>query len=459
MTICLINPPWVTKKGNVWREIRAIMPPLGLLYLAAVLEKENIPVDVLDFQAGSSNWEEIETTLREKEYDYYGITGTTSIISHAYRIAEIIKRYHPQAKIILGGVHATALPEEALQRPAVDYVIRGEGEQALVQLLRGEPREAIQGLSYRQDGAIRHIRPDGLMLDLDKIPFPAFHKVDMRLYRPAFGAYKSLPGISMLTTRGCPGTCTFCNSAGIPLRTRSAENIFAEIQMLHQTYGIREIQFYDDTFTVYQKNVEKLCDLLIQAGTPITWCCFARCDCVSEGLLKKMKQAGCHQILYGIESADADILTNVGKHINAAKNNMAVTMTKAAGITTRCAFMLGNPGETEASIERTIRYSIDLDPDIALYNITTPYPGTKMFAWAKEKGFLLSENWDDYDLSKPVMRLPSLTADALQRGYKKSYRAFYFRPRYILKCLRRGVSPAGLRMLAQGFRKMLVLSR
>ena len=151
MTICLINPPWVTKKGNVWREIRAIMPPLGLLYLAAVLEKENIPADVLDFQAGSSRWEDIEATLRQKEYDYYGITGTTSIISHAYRIAEIIKRYHPQAKIILGGVHATALPEEALQKTAVDYVIRGEGEQALVQLLQGAPKETIQGLSYRAD--------------------------------------------------------------------------------------------------------------------------------------------------------------------------------------------------------------------------------------------------------------------------------------------------------------------
>jgi len=435
MKICLINPPWLVKKGNIWRQIRSIMPPLGLLYLASSLEKENIEVEILDFQANFSSWEQIENTVKLQEYEFYGITSTTPIINNSYRISKIIKKHYPNSKVIFGGVHVTALPEEALGEKSIDFVIRGEGENSLLELMKGTPFENIPGLSYRKEDKFYHIKPDGLISDLDSLPFPAFHKINLKLYKPAFGAYKNLPAINMMATRGCLGKCTFCNSANIQLRKRSAENIFSEMKILANEYGIREIQFYDDTFTVYHDNIDKLCDLLITNKIKITWCCFARTDCVTQGLLNKMKRAGCHQVMYGIETVDAGILKNIKKNINSNNNIKAIEMAKKAGITVRCTFMFGNPGETPKTIDDTIRYSIQLDPDIALYNITTPYPGTEMFNWAEKNEYLVTKDWADYDLSYPVMQLPTISMDMLNRKYKQAFRDFYFRPKFMINRL------------------------
>lgn len=433
MKICLINPPWVTKSNNIWTKIRGTLPPLGLLYLAAFLEREGVTADIIDCQAGLRSWEEVRSRLKQGRYDLYGITGTTSIISNSYRLAAMVKDCHPDAKVVMGGVHVTALPEEALGKSAVDFVIRGEGENALLELAKGAAPDAIAGLSYRAGGKIVHNGESCIMPDLDALPFPAFHKVNMKAYFPALNSYKRLPAINMMTTRGCPGRCTFCNSASVPLRRRSAENIFGEMKMLSGKYGIKEISFYDDTFTVFHDNITKLCDMLIAGGVDLTWSCFARVDTVTLPLLKKMKAAGCHQVMFGIESASPEILKNIRKNVQLEKNREAVQMAKDAGITVRCTFMFGNPGETERTIDETIKYSLELDPDIALYNITTPYPGTEMFGWAKEAGYLLSENWDDYDLSEPVMRLPTISPEKLQLKYKEAFRAFYFRPRKIFK--------------------------
>lgn len=455
MKICLINPPWFLKKSNIWDQIRSTMPPLGLLYLAASLEREKIEVDILDFQTNFLSWGEIENTIKSKQYEFYGVTSTTPIVNNGYRVSKIIKKYYPNSKVIFGGVHVTALPEEALRERSIDFVIRGEGENSLLELLRGERFETISGLSYKDNGKIYHIKPDGLIFDLDGLPFPAFHKINLKLYKPAFGAYKNLPAINMTTTRGCVGKCTFCNSANILLRKRSAENIFLEMEMLARKYGIREIQFYDDTFTVYHNNIDKLCDLLIASKIRLTWCCFARTDCVTQELLKKMKHAGCHQVMYGIETADNKILKNIRKNIDLSKNIEAVKMTKKVGITVRCTFMFGNPGETEKTIDETIRYSIQLDPDIALYNITTPYPGTEMFAWAKDNGCLVTENWDDYDLSGPVMRLPTISLGALNKKYRQAFRNFYFRPKFLIQRLfRKNFSFKDIFMLIEGLKKI-----
>jgi len=433
MRVCLINPPWRANNDNIWLHIRGVNPPLGLLYLAAYLEKAKIEVDVVDFQISSWNWEEIEQKIKFLNYDFFGVTATTSIVHNAYQLCKIIKRFHPLSKVIFGGVHATALPNEALDKEGIDYVIRGEGEEALFKLIQKEPLDDIVGLSYKKNGQYRHIKSAVAIPDLDVLPPPAYHKINLANYRPAVGAYKRLPAISLLTTRGCVGKCTFCNSANIPLRVRSAENVFQEIEMLSKKYGIKEISFYDDTFTVYHKNIERLCGLIIKNKLDLTWSCFARTDCVNLDLLKMMKRAGCHQVMYGIESADLQILKNIKKNIDFKKNKQAVEITKKAGITVRCTFMFGSPGETEETIEDTIRYSMHLNPDIALYNITTPYPGTEMFEWAKNSNYLITENWDDYDLSKPVMKLPTIDMQVLKQKYKQAFIRFYFRPKFIFK--------------------------
>lgn len=431
MRICLINPPWFINKTNIWSIIHGTMPPIGLLYMASYVEKKGFEVDIIDFQVDFHDWPEIEKRLFLTDYDFFGITTITSTVSNAYRIAGIIKRAHPLATVIMGGVHATALPDEALSRSSVDYVIRGEGEEPLSQLLQGNSRETIRGLSYKSNGQIVHVGANSVTEQIDLLPFPAYHKIDIRRYKPAISSYRRLPAISMITTRGCPGKCTFCNSANIKLRTRSAENILAEISMLVTKFGIREISFYDDTFTVYRNNVEHLCDLLVSHKIDVTWCCFARVDSVTESLLAKMKRAGCHQIMYGIETADERVLKNINKRINKERNENVIAMTKKAGITVRCTFMFGSPGEDMQTIDKTIDYSIHLNPDIVLYNITTPYPGTQMFTWAKDNGYLSTENWDEYDLSKPVMRLPGLSEQAIKKKYRQAFRRFYLNGKFI----------------------------
>lgn len=435
MKICLINPPWFIRKANVWNQARGTLPSLGLLYLASFLERERIDVDLIDFQSSFRDWETTKHIIKSKRYDIYGITATTPIVNSGYRISEIIKALYPDVKVVFGGVHVTALPEEALSKKSVDFVIRGEGEESFLKLIQRAPVENIPGLSYKENGNFRHVKPAGWVMDLDSIPFPAFHKINLRAYHPAASTYKRLPAINMLTSRGCNGRCTFCCSANIPLRVRSAGNIFEEMQMLSREYKIREISFYDDNFSVNKENVEKLCDLLIKNKIDLTWSCFSRTDCVNLSLLKKMKAAGCHQIMYGIEAVDDVILRNINKNTGYNQNKTAVELAKRAGIEVRCAFMFGNPGETIRTINNTIRYSAELNPDIALYNIATPYPGTEMFIWAKKNNYLIHENWNEYDFSSPVMNLPTITPELVESKYKRAYGYFYSRPGFIIRKL------------------------
>jgi len=450
MKICLINPPWNIRKDNIWSHIRPAYPHLGLLDLAAVLEREGIDADIVDFPALLLDWRGIEEKIRTLHYDYFGITATTSVAHNGYRVSEIIKKFSAGSKVIFGGVHATSLPEEPLQKGMADFVIRGDGEEALVKLLKGSPVSNIAGLSYKDTGAIRHVQPNGFVEDLDDLPFPAYHKIDMKLYKPTPGSYKRLPAINLITSRGCPGKCTFCNSAHVQLRRRSAENIFEDIAILVRKYGIKELSFYDDTFTVYPGTVMRLCELLMKNKIRITWSCFARTDCVNTAMLKAMKAAGCHQIMYGIESANEKILESIRKNVNLEKTAKAVRMTKDAGISVRCTFMFGNPGETRETIDETIAYSIALDPDIALYNITTPYPGTEMFEWARENGTLITQDWDRYDLGEPVMNLPTIDNETLKKKYKEAFRRFYLRP----KCIVRQLVSMNLPYLFRGARAL-----
>lgn len=459
MRVCLINPPWNIKKGSIWKQIKSSMPSLGLLYIAAYLEREDIYSDVIDFQAIPLSWAEMEEKIKSMDYDYFGITATTPLALNGYRIAELIKKYHPNSKVVLGGVHPTALPEEALLNASIDYVIRGEGEEPFMNLLKGVPPESISGLSYMRSGQARHVGEPGYVKDLNQLPIPAFHKIDFSVYRPAVGAYKRLPAINMTSTRGCPGKCTFCNSASTKLRYRSAEHIFAEMKILSGKYGMREICFYDDTFTVYPENVKRLCELIVKNKLDLTWSCFARTDCVSAEMLEMMKAAGCHQVMYGIEAYNAQIMKNIKKSISYEKNSNAINIAKKVGITVRCTFMIGNPGETIETIDETIQYAIRLNPDIALFNITIPFPGTEMFEWAKTKGYLTSFDWFDYDLSEPIMILPGLTKDIMKKKYKEAFRKFYFRPRYVLGQMKRFSSPGEFVLMLDALKSVFGFAR
>jgi radical SAM superfamily enzyme YgiQ (UPF0313 family) len=220
---------------------------------------------------------------------------------------------------------------------------------------------------------------------------------------------------------------------GKRIRFRNAENIIGEIEMLIRDYKIKEISFYDDTFTANRNNVLKLCSLIKEKKLDITWSCMSRVDMIDVVLLKEMRSAGCHQIGYGIESADQEVLGNIKKQISFEKVKEAARLTRKAGIDFRGMFMFGNPGETSLTMKKTLQFAIDLNCDLAVFNITTPYPGTEMFDWADKNGYLLTYDWRKYDLSKQVMRLPTVGNEEVEYFYRYAYKKFYLRPGYILK--------------------------
>ncbi|HAM39400.1 MAG TPA: B12-binding domain-containing radical SAM protein [Elusimicrobia bacterium] len=434
MKILLINPPWMTK-GGIWENIASCMPPFGLAGLAAYLEEKKIEVEILDSNATGLNYNNIKEILGSKAVpDYIGITASTPMIYSAIDVSKIAKSVFPSAKTVLGGVHPSVMTDEVLKEESIDFVIRGEGEETLNELISGKEIAKISGLSYKIGNKIIHNQSRPVVQDMDTLPIPAYHLLPIKKYFPAKGSYKRLPAMGMMTSRGCPGRCTFCmgNYLGDKIRVRSAEKIFEEILLLHNKYGIKEISFYDDTFTTRKENVKKLCEKIISEKLDISWSCFARVDFVDEDLLKIMKLAGCHQIMYGVESGDEEILKNIHKKISFEKVEKIVKITKKLGIEVRAAFMFGNPGETIETMQKTIDYAIKLKPDVVIFNITTPYPGTEMFKWAKEKGILITENWNEYDLSKPIMNLPTVKPEDVIKYYNKAYKDFYIRPGYLL---------------------------
>lgn len=463
MDALLINPPQSFRPGNIWEKIRGCTPPLGLALLASILERSGYRAGILDGNAETLDDEELSHRLERIKADsgepgWVGITSSTNTFPAAVRIAGLARRSFPGAKIVLGGVHATVFPEEALATPAVDFVVRGEGEAALLSLLRGEPPETIPGLSLRGGDRILHTPERGSFTDLGTLPLPAYHLLPMHLYRPALGSHRRLPAIGIVISRGCPGRCTFCygHHLGRVTRYRPVASVIDEIRLLQKSWGIREVSFYDDTFTARPGYVVELCEAILAGGIDLTWSCFSRVDFVTEELLRLMKRSGCHQICFGIESGSEEILRTIHKRISLPRARQALAWTRRAGIETRATFMLGNPGETAETLEQTLRLALELDPDIALFNITTPFPGTEMYAWADEHGYLTTKAWECYDYSRPVMRLPSLSEEELLRFYSLCYRRFYRRGGYLLGRLLRVRTLDDLRVGWRAVRSVVV---
>ncbi|MBN2056828.1 cobalamin-dependent protein [bacterium] len=459
LDLLLINPPWIRRQGNIWAEVGSCSPPLGLAYLAAYIMHHGHTCAILDMEAERLLPERLPERLRDVPRPRaVGISVTTSTFYAARDIVTRLREIEPAALYIAGGVHPTVRPEESLDGLGVDVVVRGEGEKPLLALLRGEPAATVPGTGSRLDGVLRMPPPGPFFPNLDEVPPPAYELLPMHAYHPALGSYRRLPAASMVVSRGCPGRCTFCFGGLLGQRWRffSATRILADIQRLVTDYGIKEISFYDDTFTA-NPGIREVCEGIIRNDLDVSWVCFARVDTIDLELLRLMKKAGCHQIMFGLESADRAILRAIRKRFDPEMVVQAVKLSKQAGLDVRLAIMFGNPGETTATIERTIAFVKRLNPDILIANITTPYPGTEMFNWAKEHGCLRTENWDEYTLSQCVMELPTIASSDVEAAYAGVYRRFYLRPSYLLRRLARLRSPAAVQLHYQSLKAVLAM--
>lgn len=373
--------------------------PLGMLLLAAVLEKAGHQVHLLDANAAAhrrSN-EEIVQIAGELRPDVIGITLLTTIIKESYRLAMDLKNIG--AKLLAGGPHATLLPEEAIDH-GFDAVVMGEGEptvaEAVEALLGFAAKEDVKGWVYRDtNGQSKRTEPRPLVDNLDAFPFPARHLVNPGDYGP----FKdSTQHANLFSSRGCPARCLFCwgQLFGKRFRFRSAQNILEEIFLIHDTYGIKHFRFVDDAMAVDRKRIEEMCKGLLQRNLGVTWTMMTGVNSVDEDLLKLVAHAGCTEIEYGIESGDPETLKKIRKPHTLEMVKHIVPMTAKVGIKPWLYFILGFPWEDVEAIEATRKLMIELSPYVDCFHpsagsILIPFPGTEVYEkYKKQYGF---ENW------------------------------------------------------------------
>ena len=422
------------------KDITPIHIPMGLAYIAAVLEKNNIEVKILEANAHDLDHQHIKEAIAEYKPSIVGITSTTSLIEEASEIAELCDK---KICVVIGGIHASSMPIDTLREfEGFDILVEGEGEFSFLEIARGKPLSKINGICYRKNNKIIKNKPRGLIKDLDILPFPARHLLPMDKYFSA-GA-KEKPIDYILSSRGCPYGCLFCADHlvhGKTFRYRSPENIVKEIEELRER-GVRDFNFLDDNFTLLTDRADKICDLIIEKGInkDMIWRCTngIRVDKVSLELLKKMKKAGCYLIALGIESGNEEILRKMKKNIDLKKVRIAVEFCNKVGIETKGLFMLGNLGENEKTMQDTINFAKSLNLDTATFSITTPYPNTDYWKIIKQEGEIFPKKFRDYiTYGSVIFKHGELNEDLLVKMQKKAYREFYLRPAIFLKAAKR----------------------
>jgi len=300
MNIVLITPNRKYQQGNIWGSLNPVTPPQGLGRLCSWLEANGFDPILIDAFALKLSIQEILDMI-PADTGIIGITSSTVEIKPALSISHAAMKRFPNAQVVMGGVHSTLFHDSLVENGDCHMVVRGEGERALLALARGDEKESIRNLTWRSDegGLVVNPMEDDFIV-LEDMPIPAYHKLQMNCYHAALGAAKSPKSLGLVTSRGCPGKCTYCYSGmhGDKIRTESAEKVVDHIMFLNRQYGIMDIAFYDDTFTALQKRVNKICELLLERKVGITWSCMARVDTVRPDTLKLMRRAGCHQICF-----------------------------------------------------------------------------------------------------------------------------------------------------------------
>ncbi|UCD84808.1 MAG: radical SAM protein [Deltaproteobacteria bacterium] len=440
-------------------------PPLGLANLAAVTQNQGYQTEIIDPLPYRLSQQEIVESIREKHPQWVGFTATAVSIHRAAELAKLIKRSDPKIITIIGGAQLSALPEEMMNEFCdFDIGLVGEGEKTIVDLLsclqEGRNLKEINGLVIRGNGEPTLTKDREYIKDLDQLPLPAWDLLpDIRKhYQPAAFNCRRFPASSILTSRGCPGKCTFCDLSVFKnsCRSFSAEYVIEMIRILWDSYGIREISIHDDNFLMFKQRLVKICELLITEGWRLSWSCNGRVDQMDQDILQLIRKAGCWQVGYGIESGSEAILEQIKKGINLEQITRVVRWTREAGIRVRGYFMLGNPGETRETMIETIEFAKKLGVDDFQLTYFTPFPGSESFRNADNYGTFTK----DYRIMTtwfPVFIPKALSRETLESYYRKAFREFYMRPKVIWSYLRMVQSPRHLLHLFRGFLSLLRL--
>jgi len=436
-------------------EYPPILPPLGIAYLAAVLEQEGIDVKIIDAlvlgQKSSSRcsgekihfgmgWKEIEEEISKYRPDVVGISCLFSLQSkNSHKIAEIAKKVDEDTVVVAGGAHPSSVPIDVLQDINIDFCVIGEGELTTLELVKrleiSNDFSDIKGIGYKDKGKTIINPPRPLIAKLDELPLPARHLLPMERYFESRRLHSTIVKhhrcTSVISSRGCPGKCTFCSIHtiwGNKRRARDPKRVVDEIELLVEEYEVKEIYFEDDNLTLNKKRMENICDEIINRDLDICWTTpnGVAINTLDKELLTKMKDSGCYRLQFGIEHGDSEFRNNIiRKPINSDWVKKVVTECKELGIWTHGFFIVGLPGETDMTVKKTVEFAKELDLDTADFFMATPYPGTTLYKNCVESGYISKNiDWSGLTPNNPIIKTEMFTPEDVKRWKEMGYREF-----------------------------------
>lgn len=479
--ILLIQPPYTIDKA----EPKGSQPPLGLAYLAAVLERDGLEVRIIDavvegyeneLDLGDNNirygldFSDLQAIAEGFAPDLIGISCLFSCqYANAVKVAEVMKTRFPTVPVVMGGAHPTVAYDEVLENRNVDFVVLGEGEYTFRDLIfalgRGESPGQISGLAYRADGELRVNRKVDFIEDIDEIPFPARHLLNMEKYfrinRPHGTTSLFTSNTMLITSRGCPARCIFCSIHGIwgrRFRARSPENVVAEIALLKQEYGVKELQFEDDNLTFDKERAKRIFGLMIDEQLDMHWTtpngvALYRLD---EELIDLMHKSGCYRVCLAIESGDEYVLHKIiKKPLKLERVRPIVREFKKRGVAVGGFFVVGFPSETKEQILKTFKFASRVGFDNVNFFIATPYKGTELYDHCEQNGLLANYSYGRLKVGNASIDTPEFSARELEklvateifkfrltqlwkpRVYERVFKRFLADPRFFLSYLSR----------------------
>jgi len=447
--ILFINPnPRLEDQFGIFKKLSNVIPPLGVAYIGAVLEKNGFTCSFIDGGIVKDWIKKIGCQLKQKDVLAVYITSTSMAFGMAIRAAKAIKAIDKRIPVVVGGAHISELPNDLLSCEEIDYGVVGEGEMPGLQianaLAKGDRElKGISGLVWRNNGGVI-VEPLACLTSLDDLPLPAWHLFSgWRNYSHSPIHVKRQPSAHLVTSRYCPMGCKFCTTevSRKSYRAMSPERVIDQLKAMQRQFCIKDVRFFDDSFTLNKKRTIAICDTMLKEGIDISWACLTRVDCVDKELLTLMKKAGCWQILIGPQSGDERILKEMKTGFSKNDVYSAVETAHSVGLSIRADYIIGYPGETVDSIEATYKFACELNTDLAEFNIFVPYPGTPVYFEIKDKGELIHEDYTKYTTvatSRKDFRPytpPGISSEQLISYFFKFHKQYYLRPRYISSIL------------------------
>lgn len=439
--VLLINPPYTFATYlNIDRNAGTMQHPIISLASIAGALKATCEVKILDFDIIETNHLAILTDeIKKFGPDMVGITATTPVFPSMLKIAFQVKNINKRILVVAGGVHVSINPDDALNSENIDIVAVGESDFFIKNFIESRERLNLKGAYFKDNGNVVFNGKADLITNLDSLPYPDWGLYDLKKYRASRLIERNSPGGLLETSRGCPFLCDYCCKTifGPLWRKKSVERVIAEFKYMKEA-GFKEIHIEDDGFSTDLKRAKNICKEIIKNKIDIPWTLLngVRVDRVDGELFDLLKQAGCYQITFGIESGDDEVLRKISKGITVRQIEDAVKLADRAGLEIFGCFMFGLTGDTRNSMQKTIELAKRLPITIAKFGITIPYPGTAMFKELDDDKRILHKKWGDYLMHNnktPVFMHPNLEWDVIQTYYKKAYREFYFRPVQLCK--------------------------